>query len=266
MKLSEILKRMLVERVCLICTEPVSYDKDAPFCPDCEEFWKEFLEIKCRQCGKDYKECICLPSKIRKINHSMASWCYFYDAELNREMNMMFHYLKYQYDRATINFCADSMKKSLGILFKKRGCSYNDYVVTFVPRSRKNINKYGFDQSEKLAKALAKRLGIKCIRTFKNVGSGEQKKLNKKERAYNAQKSYKYVEGSLKGYKKVILVDDIMTSGATLFACAFQLYSNGAISVVPSAFAKDNYTIKGGRGNVKRSTKYNFTGAFKGFM
>ena len=266
MKLSEILKRMFVERVCLICTEAVSYDKNPPICPDCEEDWQAFLSIKCRECGREYNECTCLPSKIRKICHSMASWCYFYDVEKNGNVGKIFYNLKYNYDRATINFCANMMKRSLDILFRKRDQCYNDYVVTYIPRRYKNVKKYGFDQSQKLAKALARLLKINCICTLDNVGNAEQKHLNKKERAYNAQMSFKYIEGSLKDYKKVILVDDIMTSGATLFTCALQLYKNGATAVVPATFAKDNYVIKGGRRNVKRSTKYNFAGAVKGFV
>lgn len=266
MKLTEILKRMFVERVCLVCSEAIPYDAEEPFCPDCIAEWHEFLNVKCRQCGRTNKECICLPTKVRKINHSFAAWCVFYDAEQNGEINRLFYYLKKQYDRATIDFCTDKMKKALLILSKKHGVSYGDFVVTYAPRSHRNVIKHGFDQSQKLAKALAAKLGIKCVCMFENVGKGEQKSLNKRERAYNAQTSYEYINGSLKDYKKVILVDDIMTSGATLYACAFQLYKNGATTVVPVTFAKDNYVNKGGKRNVKRRTKYNFAGAVKGFV
>ncbi len=266
MKFTEILKRMFVERVCLICSEAISYDREEPFCEDCIDDWHEFLKVKCRQCGRTNKECICLPTKVRKINNSFAVWCVFYDAEQNGEVNKVFYYLKRQYDRATVDFCTDRMKKSLLILAKKHKMNYSDFVVTYAPRSHKNIIKHGFDQSQKLAKSLAKKLGIKCVCMFENVGKCEQKKLNKKERAYNAQMSYEYKEGSLMDYKKVILVDDIMTSGATLYACAFQLYKNGATTVVPVTFAKDNYVKKGGKGNVKRSTKHNFARAIKGFV
>ena len=104
------------------------------------------------------------------------------------------------------------------------------------------------------------------INTFENVAKQEQKGLNKKERAFNAQSSYVYIEDSLKDYKNIILVDDIITSGATMYACAFQLYKHGANSVVPIAFAKDNYKERGVRKNAKRNTKYNFARAVKGFV
>lgn len=266
MKLSEFFKRMLVERYCVICGEAIPYDGNEPFCKECVPHWQEFLKVKCRNCGRPHSACICLPSKIRKINHSMAGWCVFYDASTNGEINKLFSYLKRRYDREVIDLCAERMKSSVIGIFKARGQSYKDYVVTFAPRRRKNVLQYGFDQSKKLAQALSKKLGIKYVTTFKNVATEEQKGLNKKERALNAQQSYVYIDGSLKGYKNVILVDDIMTSGATLYSCAFQLYKNGAASVVPVTFAKDNYRTKGVKRNVKRNTKYHFARAVKGFM
>ena len=266
MKVSEILKRLFVERYCVICGEAISYAEKEPFCEECYEHWKEFLQIKCRQCGRTHNMCTCLPTKIRKINHAMAGWCVFYDASTNGEISKLFYYLKRRYDREVIDMCAERMKSSVLGIFKKRGIDFSSYVVTYVPRRRKNVKKYGFDQSKKLAQALSKKLGIKCITTFDNIAKQEQKGLNKKERAYNAQTSLVYKPVSLQTNKNIILVDDIMTSGATLFACAFQLYKNGATSVVPITFARDNFRIKGVKKDVKRDTKHNFTGTAKGFV
>ena len=257
---------MFVERYCVICGEGISYDVKEPFCEECVEHWKEFLKVKCRNCGQPHYSCTCLPAKIRKINHSMAGWCVFYDASTNGEINKLFSYLKRRYDRQVIDLCAERMKSSIIGIFKGRGMRYDGYVVTFAPRRAKNVRVYGFDQSEKLAKALAKKLGLKCISTFVNTAKKEQKGLDKKERAYNAQCSYVYKEGSLKEHKNIIIVDDIMTSGATFYACALQLYMHGAESVVPVSFAKDNYKIKGVKKNVKGNTKYHFARAVKGFV
>ena len=266
MKFSEILKMMFVERYCVICGEAIPYNGKEPFCRDCAPHWQEFLKVKCRNCGRPHNLCICLPSKIRKINHSMAGWCVFYDASTNGEINRLFTFLKRRYDREVVDLCAERMRRSVVGIFKARGIDYRDYVVTYAPRRRANVIKYGFDQSQKLAKSLSKKLGVKFITVFENAATEEQKGLNKRERALNAQTSYVYIDGSLKEHKKVILVDDIMTSGATLYACAFQLYKNGATSVVPVTFAKDNYKVKGVKKNVERNTKYNFARAVKGFM
>ncbi len=266
MKVSEFLKQMFVERYCVLCGEAISYEEKEPFCEECREHWKEFLKVKCRNCGRINNDCICLPRKIIKINHGIAGWCVFYDGSTNGEINKLFYNLKHRYDREIVDLCAERMKDRVKGVFNSRGLIYKDYVVTYAPRRHKSANRYGFDQSKKLAKALAKKLGIKCINTFENVAKQEQKGLNKKERAFNAQSSYVYIEDSLKDYKNIILVDDIITSGATMYACAFQLYKHGANSVVPIAFAKDNYKERGVRKNAKRNTKYNFARAVKGFV
>ena len=260
----EILKRMFVDRYCVICGDVISYDVDEPFCDVCIDDWKEFLKIKCRRCGQVQKMCTCLPSKIKKINHGIASWSVFYDVDTNGEIRKLFRYLKYRYDREVVDMCAERMKRNIILLCKHRNVNFKEYVVTYSPRSEENVLKYGFDQSHKLAKALSKKLGLKLVKTFKNVGEIEQKGLNKLERANNANESYIYLVGSIGENKKFFLVDDIMTSGATLYACAFQLYKNGAESVIPVVFAKDNYKSKGVIKNAKRNTKHHFSRAFKG--
>lgn len=266
MSFSQILQRMFVERYCVVCGRAISYDVKEPLCEKCIEYWKEFLNVKCRTCGRTCDLCTCLPIKIKKINHSVAGWCVLYNVSTNGEINKLFYGLKHKYDKGTVDFCAEKMKDEVIALFKSRGLNYSEYIVTYAPRSRKNLNKYGFDQSKKLAKSLAKKLGIECISTLNNKSKREQKGLNKKERADNAQKSYFYKKNSLKGNDNIILVDDIMTSGATMYTCAFQLYKQGAKSVVPVTFAKDNYKTKGVKKNVKRNTKYYFTGTAKGFV
>ena len=266
MNFLEILKRMFVERYCVICGEAISYELKEPFCEECQVYWDEFLKVKCKICGRPSSLCTCLPKKIKKINHSMVGWCVFYDASTNGEIRALFTHLKKRYDREVIDLCAERMKNSLVGLFKGRGCSYDDYVITFTPRRDENVRKYGFDQSKKLAQAIGKKLGIKCVTTLKNISETEQKGLNKEERALNAQASYIYIDGSLGNYENVIIVDDIMTSGATMYACSFLLYKNGAKNIVPVTFARDNFKFKGVLKNVKRNSKYNFSRTAKGFV
>ena len=243
--LVEALKRMFVDRHCLSCGEVISYDSEYPFCTDCSEGWYELLKMRCRRCGRAKDDCVCLPSKIGKICGGTASWSMFYDSGAAEEARAFFGRLKRKYNRCAIDMCTDMMKKNLVQVCRSRGIKYKDFVVTYAPRRQENLYKYGFDQSRMLAKSLAKKLGIKMICTLVNVGETEQKGLSKDDRALNAAESYEYIENSIGENKNIFLVDDIMTSGATLYACAFHLYSAGALNVVPVVFAKDNYKTKG---------------------
>lgn len=105
-------------------------------------------------------------------------------------------------------------------------------VVTYVPMTRREKRKRGYNQSEKIAAALGKILDVevkplaeKVKETPRQVGlSGKARKENL-EGAF-AVKKRKEVRG-----KRVILVDDVMTTGATVNNVAARLKGAGAKSV-----------------------------------
>ncbi len=266
MKILDVIKRIFIEKHCLACGSPVSYNVDEPFCEQCADNWRRFKNARCHMCGRERELCACLPKYARQVNHSIVGWCVFYNAFENGIINLMFKHLKSVYDKQVIDFCTDWMMRSILVTAKSRGIDLSAYTVTYAPRSLTGVKKYGFDQSRLLALSLAKKLGLPFRVTLKNIGKCEQKGLNKRQRAKNAACSYEYVGGEASRGERFLLVDDIMTTGATMYACAMQLYKNGAQSVVPLVFAKDNYAIKGDRKNVKRNSKHHFTGAFKGVV
>lgn len=236
----EVVKRMLITRKCLLCGEPISYEEKEPFCKECVEHWQKFIDAKCHRCGYKINECSCLPSKIRAISGYGAAYCVFYDAKSSFQANSLLFNLKRDYDKNVINFCRDKISKNFLMLSSRHSIDYKNFTVTYVTRRDKGKRKYGFDHSRELAKALAKKLGLKCEQTIVNIGETEQKTLTKVQRQENAEKSYLlYNKANVKG-KSYILVDDIITSGATMKSCADILKSNGANVIIPVAFAKDN--------------------------
>lgn len=119
------------------------------------------------------------------------------------------------------------------------------YVIVGVPRSKSSIRKYGYDHVSLLTKHLSRELSIPSIVAIERVGKdGEQKKKNRRERMQAAARSFAPAKNvSLKG-KSVILVDDVVTSGATLATCANAVRVLGArgiiCSVVASGFRYDS--------------------------
>ncbi len=236
----EAIKRMLITRKCLVCGIPVSYDDKEPFCEECIEEWNKLKGAKCHRCGYKVDECSCLPSQIREISNYGATYCVFYDAKSGLKLNGLLFNLKRDYDKSIINFCADKIVKNFLLLASRHSLDYKKFSVTYITRRDKGKRKYGFDHSRELAKAIAKRLDIKCERTIVNEGVVEQKILTKEERKANAKASYKFYKKADVKDKSYILVDDIITSGATMKACANILKENGANIIVPVSFAKDN--------------------------
>lgn len=103
--------------------------------------------------------------------------------------------------------------------------------LTVVPLTFKKKMSRGFNQSEILARKISKQVKIPYCSYLKVSGhKGEQKKLGKKERAKNVQDVYG-CKGKELAVNSVILIDDVMTTGATLNECARILKKNGVKSV-----------------------------------
>ncbi len=236
----ELIKRITITRKCLLCNEPISYDEKEPFCENCILDWQSFLDAKCHRCGYKSSECTCLPRKIRAISPYGAVYCVFYDAKSNFKFNGLLFKLKRDLNRDLIDFCAQKITKNLLIMCKRHSIDYKAYSITYVTRRKKGSRKYGFDHAELLACSISKKLGIKLEKTIINNGTLEQKSLTKVEREENANESYELYEKANVKNKSYFLVDDIITSGATMKACATILKDNGANEIFPISFAKDN--------------------------
>ena len=241
MKVFELFKRMFFERSCAICGEPVSYDEEEPICKDCEQDWFNLLTTRCNICGCEKELCTCMPRQVTEISKSHVIWCVFYDKSSNQQANRMFYRLKQKGYTSIVNLMADRISQVLVSSCYTRGIRYKQYAITYVPRRKSNKRRYMFDQSEKIAKALSKKLNIPVFSCLENNSGNEQKKLSKADRIENAINSYKMKKNAKVEYENVFLVDDIITTGASMRACAIMLYENGAKNVIPVAFAKDNF-------------------------
>ena len=102
--------------------------------------------------------------------------------------------------------------------------SYDTIIA--VPISKKRYKKRGYNQSELIAKEMVKQLLItnkqikynnKCLFKIKDII--EQSKLNKRERQKNIQGVYKLYNKELLYNKKILLIDDIYTTGSTVNEC-----------------------------------------------
>ena len=92
--------------------------------------------------------------------------------------------------------------------------------------------KRGYNQAELIARELSKNLNLICaseilVRTRKTT---PMKELNDEERRKNVERAFLVKENVVK-YKKILLVDDIYTSGATMEACTRILLEAGISEV-----------------------------------
>ncbi len=236
--LGKIIKRAFITRKCILCGDVIDYERESPFCDECLPEWLKNLDVMCSRCGFDCDFCTCLPERVREIS-PLSTFGAFYTPNASTPVNRIVYKMKREYNLPTIRFCAKFLAKKVIKSCVKNGISYKDFVVTYPARRKKSASKYGYDHAELLAKELARLLNLDFIRTFKNVGKEEQKTLTRAERYANASGSYALFDRIDVKNKKIFIVDDVMTSGATLNICSKMLISAGASMVVPLAFAKD---------------------------
>lgn len=110
-----------------------------------------------------------------------------------------------------------------------------------VPISQKRRKERGYNQSELIAKEIAKKLCIEYNNRslFKTKDIIEQSKLNKEERQKNIQNVYELRQPQILENKKILLIDDIYTTGSTVNECSKTLKKAQPKKIDVFTIAKD---------------------------
>ncbi len=113
-------------------------------------------------------------------------------------------------------------------------------TVTWVPVSRKRLRRRGYDQAELLAKSACRRWDTRPVRLLEKIRDNPAQSSLTEEAARweNVRGVYRAAEPEVIRGRRVLLVDDICTTGATLAECAGVLRSAGAAEVVCAAVAR----------------------------
>lgn len=120
----------------------------------------------------------------------------------------------------------------------------NEYIITNIPRRKAEIIDKGLDQAELLARAIAARLGAEYMPILKSLSKKSQKTLERADRLKNANFAIKS-EADLTG-KSVIIVDDVITTGASMGTAAALIRSLGAKNITAAALGiayRDKYNF-----------------------
>ena len=204
-----------------------------PVCGICGKFNQEFL---CKKCQKMLEaEAKFKIDKVDNQEYFFENHLYIFKYEgIIRKLilNYKFNEKSYLY-KTFVNFLLKNEK------FFKILKSYDTIIP--VPISSERKNERGYNQSELLAKELAKKLNIECLKNclIKNKNIIEQSKLTKVERQKNIQGVYKLKNKEKLTNKKLLLIDDIYTTGSTVNECCKILKQANPRKIDVFTIAKD---------------------------
>ena len=114
-------------------------------------------------------------------------------------------------------------------------------LITWVPLSPERLKQRGYDQAMLLASAAALELGDVAVETLRKVrNAGAQSSLGKDDsaRRANVLGAYQVVDPELVEGRRILLIDDIITTGSTISECARTLRFAGCADVVCATLAR----------------------------
>lgn len=215
---------------CAVCGAVID-ESHRDLCRNCEKDYDKLLRETCFSCGAEAPFCRCDTDV--SIGSDRQTSLFFLRSGFSRRL---VYSLKRQGRRRTVDFLTGELAE---VVDRAKGeTNLSAFVITYIPRRKKSIRHYGFDQTELLATALSKRLSIPLVRAFRHTGRAVQKKKSKRDRKENAEKSYVLLPSVPVEGKNWILLDDVITTGSTMRAGARLLKQNGAGIVWAISVAK----------------------------
>ncbi|MBR7056685.1 MAG: ComF family protein [Oscillospiraceae bacterium] len=113
-------------------------------------------------------------------------------------------------------------------------------LISWVPLSRERLRERGYDQAMLLAQAAALELQDVAVSTLDKVRNAEKQSGvgSAEKRRANISGAYRVADAELIQGRRILLIDDIVTTGATLSECARTLLEGGASQVVCATVAR----------------------------
>lgn len=212
-------------------------------CKECYEKYTNECLSKCPVCGKRALDCVCQLSKYSssflKDRRSLTLTFYMgYSHKSDRVTEKLLYSYKRKYNKDLIDLFARDISVHLIKLTDDKGKKTDNFILTYPPRSSKNIMEYGFDHAEMTVKRISYYTGLPYEKILYRSGGGEQKALGASQREQNADCSMYIMKRDSVRDRYVILFDDIITTGSTMRAASNLLLDAGAKAVFPVSIAK----------------------------
>lgn len=209
--------RWIYPKKCSVCGKIIPLNEEYCICSR-EESVKISTDF-CRHCGHKKTNCVC--SARNSVILPEITGVYIYGGKIRSDiLDLKFKNKKYLAERLGSSMAERCAEVYYDIDFD---------VVTFVPMTEKSLDKRLYNQSELLAKQVARLLFLPVEDLFLKIReTPSQHSLGGEARVENLKSSVILRKDvNVKG-KKILVCDDVKTTGATLAQCVNALQQNGA--------------------------------------
>jgi ComF family protein len=223
-------KNLLFPLRCPVCDEIVR-PHGAKICPECERKNRLLMPPYCMKCGKKLQEETELCKDCREKNHTFVRGRTLYEYE---SAALSIYRFKYGGRQEYADFYGEEMAFYLGDFIRE----VRPDALIPVPLHKARMRRRGYNQAALLAAALGKYLGVPVLDNYvvRVKNTTPLKYLNPKERQNNLKNSFN-IKGNDVKLEKVIVVDDIYTTGSTVDEVARTLAACGVERVYFVALA-----------------------------
>lgn len=196
------------------------------FCDDCKKSVIKNDGYICDHCGAplNYPSAYCDVCRDRNLSFKFMRSAYIYTGGIKRVVKS----LKYGGKRYLADILADEVYN----LYLKTG--YSADIAVFVPMVKAREKKRGYNQSRELARAFCSLSGVPLADNaiIKKEGVVSQVGLTRNARLNNLRDSFKVVDKTIFKDKKVIIIDDVATTGSTAETLSAAIMRAGAEEAV----------------------------------
>lgn len=193
-----------------------------PKCILCQKVLETEETDLCRSCRIDSPECAGVHKKFSFLDSWIAVW--YYKGYIRRSILRFKFYGARHYAAAYGRLLAMRIQQEYGDTFD---------VLTWIPVSRLRRLVRGYDQARLLAEAVGRELGMTPVCTLRKVRHNRAQSgiSGQAKRRANVLGAYRTVPGQELRGKRILMIDDVITTGATAGECARVLLTAGAKEV-----------------------------------
>ncbi len=228
---------LIYPRICGSCGRPLWLERPSGFCPECIEELIETDDGRCPRCGLSggkYAGVIgsCLYCRGHRFYFDEAVSAGSYGGSLRHII------LRYKYGKE--RHLARGLAELLKVRLERLGASLNPDGMVWVPLHFLRHLQRGFDQSELLAFFLSREAKVPLLRRVltRSRSGPPQVSLPVRERFRAPRGAFKVKNSRRIRGKRLLLVDDVLTTGSTASECARVLKKAGAAQVMVAVVAR----------------------------